>query len=127
MLTTYGEYRLQHIVIRGIESKALFEDDTDRKDFVVRLSNLLQETVTPGYAWALMPFHVHLILRTGSVPIALVMPRLLTAYAVRFNPAFSGDTAGKDIFFRIDTNLFFVRRIGISSSWSHTLWDSACK
>lgn len=25
------------------------------------------------------------------------------------------------------TNQFFVRRIGISGSWPHTLWDSACK
>jgi REP element-mobilizing transposase RayT len=112
---------LHHIVIRGIERKAIFEDNTDRKDFIETLSSLLQETVTPCYSWALMTNHVHLLLCTGSVPItSAVMRRLLTANAVRFNPAFSGDTAGKDIFFRIATNLFFVRRIGISSSWSHT-------
>ena len=34
---------LHHIVMRGIERKALFKDDTDREDFIERLSNLLQE------------------------------------------------------------------------------------
>ncbi|MEN8806560.1 MAG: transposase [Desulfobacterales bacterium] len=118
---------LHHIVIRGIERKAIFKEDTDREDFVERLSSLLQETVTPCYDWALMTNHVHLLLRTGTVPIASIIRRLLTGYAVRFNPAFSGTIAGTDIFFRIATNRFFVRRIGISSSWSHTLWNSACK
>ena len=76
---------LHHIVIRGIERKAVFKDDTDREDFIERLSSLLQETATPCYAWALMTNHVHLLLRTGTVPIASIMRRLLTGYAVRFN------------------------------------------
>ncbi|MGB5407534.1 MAG: hypothetical protein WBN43_12205 [Thiogranum sp.] len=38
---------LHHIVIRGIERKAIFEDDQDREDFLERLSRLLQEMATP--------------------------------------------------------------------------------
>lgn len=76
---------LHHIIIRGIEGRGIFEDDNDREDFLKRLSNLLQETVTPCYAWALMTTHVHLLFRTGAVPIASVMRRLLTGYALRFN------------------------------------------
>jgi hypothetical protein len=34
---------LRHIVIRGFERKAILKDDTDREDFIERLSNLLQE------------------------------------------------------------------------------------
>jgi hypothetical protein len=75
------------MVIRWIERKAIFKDDTDREDFIERLSRLLQETVTPCYAGALITNHVHL--RTVSVPIASIIRRLLTGYAVRFNPAFS--------------------------------------
>ena len=108
---------LHHIVIRGIERKAIFKEDTDREDFVERLSSLLQETVTPCYDWALMTNHVHLLLRTGTVPIASIMRRLLTGYAVRFNPAFSGTTAGTDIFFRIDTNPFYARKIRTYWNW----------
>lgn len=76
---------LHHIIIRGIERKRIFEDDQDREDFLERLSGLLKETMTPCYAWALMANHAHLLLRTGTVPIATIMRRLLTGYAVRFN------------------------------------------
>ena len=76
---------LHHIVIRGIERKAIFEDDQDREDFLERLSRLLQEMVTPCYAWAMMTKHVHLLLRTGKVPIESLMRRLLTGYAMRLN------------------------------------------
>jgi len=76
---------LHHVVVRGIERKGIFKDDKDREDFLDRLSGLLQEKLTPCYAWALMTNHVHLLLRTGQVPIASIMRRLLTGYAVRFN------------------------------------------
>lgn len=50
-----------------------------------RLGGVLEETATPCYAWALIPNHFHLLIRTGSVPVADVMRRLLTGYAVSFN------------------------------------------
>jgi REP element-mobilizing transposase RayT len=111
----------------GSKAKRYFKDVTDREDFIERLSRLLKETVSPCYALALMTNHVHLLLLTGTVPVPSVMRRLLTGYGVHSNPAFSGTTTGTDIFFRIATKRFSVRRIGISSRWSHTLWDMACK
>lgn len=76
---------LHHVIVRGIERKSIFWDDTDRQDFLDRLADLLPRTSTACYAWALMPNHAHLLLRTGESPIAHVMRRLLTGYAVRFN------------------------------------------
>jgi REP element-mobilizing transposase RayT len=76
---------LHHIVIRGIERRKIFWDDADRDDFLERLGDLLKQTRTPCYAWALIPNHVHLLVRTGLVSLATVMRRLLTGYAVRFN------------------------------------------
>jgi REP-associated tyrosine transposase len=76
---------LQHVIFRGIEKKAIFRDDTDYENFLERLSNTLIETRTPCYAWALMPNHVHLLMKTGVQPISHVMRRLLTGYAVQFN------------------------------------------
>jgi len=76
---------LQHIVIRGIERKSIFKDVRDRDNFLGRLGIILPETSTPCYAWALLRNHVHLLLRTGLVPIATVMRRLLTGYAQQFN------------------------------------------
>ena len=76
---------LQHIVIRGIEKKRIFKGAKDYRNFLERLDNILTETITPCYAWALMPNHVHLLLRTGAVPLSTVMRRLLTGYAQQFN------------------------------------------
>ena len=72
---------MHHIVIRAIERKWIFEDDKDREDFLERLSGLLQKMVTPCYAWALMTNHVHLLLRTGTVPMASPTKRLKIAQA----------------------------------------------
>ena len=49
---------LHHIIIRGIERKKIFRSDYDRKNFVKRLSELIPETNTDCFAWALIPNHV---------------------------------------------------------------------
>ena len=74
-----------HIICRGIERRRIFQDNADRDNFIKRISAVLTETSTPCYAWALISNHFHLLLRTGKVPIATVMRRLLTGYAVSFN------------------------------------------
>ncbi len=76
---------LHHIIARGIERRKIFEDDHDRYDFVNNLGLILEQTETACYAWSLIPNHFHLLLRTGPVPIATVMRRLLTGHAVRYN------------------------------------------
>jgi len=76
---------LHHIIVRGIERRKIFHDDRDRKSFLERLGSILEETSTACHAWALLPNHFHLCLRTGTHPIATVMRRLLTGYAVTFN------------------------------------------
>ncbi len=77
---------LHHIIVRGIERRKLFADDTDRNNFLDRIGGILIETQTSCYAWALIPNHYfHLLLRTGKVPIATVMRRLLTGHAGYFN------------------------------------------
>jgi len=76
---------LQHVMARGIERRKLFRDDKDRKSFLDRLADILEETQTQCYAWALIPNHFHLLLRTGPTPLSKVMRRLMTGYAVTFN------------------------------------------
>lgn len=76
---------LHHIIIRGIERKAIFKDNSDRDNFVERLGQIISQTDTGCYAWVLMTNHVHMLLKTGLAPIATVMRRLLTGYAVSFN------------------------------------------
>lgn len=76
---------LHHIIVRGIEGKAIFNDRYDRYNFLDRFGDVLIAASTPCFAWALMFNHVHLLLRTGVTPIAKVMQRLLTGYAQQFN------------------------------------------
>ncbi len=76
---------LHHIIARGIDRKTIFDDDADRDNFLDRLGNILSETQTACFAWALIPNHFHLLLRTGTTVISTVMRRLLTGYAVSYN------------------------------------------
>ena len=76
---------LHHIIIRGIERRRIFSDDQDRDNFIERLGKIITETQTSCLAWALIPNHAHILLRTGSTPLSTVMRRLLTGYAVSYN------------------------------------------
>ncbi|MBW1939594.1 MAG: transposase, partial [Deltaproteobacteria bacterium] len=76
---------LQHVMARGIERREIFKDDQDRKSFIDRLGIILEDTQTQCYAWALIPNHFHLLLRTSLTPLSKVMRRLMTGYAVTFN------------------------------------------
>jgi putative transposase len=76
---------LHHVIARGIDRQAIFSDDTDRSGFLGRLGDILVDTKTACYAWALIPNHFNLLLRAGATPISAVMRRLLTGYAVSYN------------------------------------------
>jgi REP element-mobilizing transposase RayT len=76
---------LHHIIIRGIERRRIFSDDKDRDNFVDRLGDILTDTKTFCFSWALLPNHVHLLFRTGETSLSTVMRRLLTGYAVSYN------------------------------------------
>jgi len=76
---------LHHIIARGNERRKIFEDKKDCKEFLIRLGDILSGTETMCYAWAIIPNHFHLFLRTGTFPIATIMRRLLTGYAMYFN------------------------------------------
>jgi putative transposase len=76
---------LHHVMIRGIERRNIFRNNTDRDDLIARLSSLLPETKTICYAWSLMSNHAHFLLRSGPSGISFLMRKLLTGYAVSFN------------------------------------------
>ena len=76
---------LHHVIIRGIERKKIFWDQTDQQDFLDRLAVLIPETQTRCYAWVLMSNHAHFLFRSGPSGISTLMRRLLTGYVVSFN------------------------------------------
>ncbi len=76
---------VHHVIARGIERRKIFRDDEDRYNFISRLGSLVSETQTRCFAWALIPNHFHLLLKTGNTPVATFMRRLLTGYAMGHN------------------------------------------
>ncbi len=66
---------LHHVRARGSARQRLFQDDTDREDFVQRLARVAATEALPVYAWALLPNHFHLLVRTGRQPLAAVCAR----------------------------------------------------
>ena len=52
---------LHHTIVRGIERRRIFSDDRDRDNFVERLGEIVSDTETFCFSWALMPNHAHLL------------------------------------------------------------------
>lgn len=76
---------LHHVIVRGIERTAIFRDELDRANFLSRLAALAENGGLTVYAWALLPNHAHLLVRTGARPLSRSMRSLLTGYAGAFN------------------------------------------
>jgi REP element-mobilizing transposase RayT len=76
---------LHHIIMRGIEKRRIVDDQKDRKNFVSRMGPIASETNTLIYAWALMPNHAHILLRSSHIGLPNYMRRLLTGYAIVYN------------------------------------------
>jgi REP element-mobilizing transposase RayT len=72
-------------MVRGIEKRQIFLDDRDRERLADRLGDLIVELGARCYAWAFMPNHVHLVLRTGMASVSKLMQRAYTSYALHFN------------------------------------------
>ena len=73
------------MVARGIERGRIFRDQDDHAEFVNRLGAVLTDTKGSCCAWALIPNHIHLVLRTGKEPLSRMMHRLLLGYCVYYN------------------------------------------
>jgi REP element-mobilizing transposase RayT len=74
-----------HVIVRGVDRRDIFRDDADRIAYCERLSLVLPEDGAICVAWALMPNHAHLAVRTGPRPLARVMQRVGTRYGRYFN------------------------------------------
>jgi REP element-mobilizing transposase RayT len=56
---------LHHVKVRGIERRDIVRDRRDRTDFVARVARQAAAAWTV-YAWALLPTHGHLLVRTPA-------------------------------------------------------------
>ena len=76
---------LHHVILRGMDRGQIAADEEDREAFVARLGDIATATGTTLYAWALLPNHAHLLLRSGQRGLPQFMRRLLTGYAIVYN------------------------------------------
>jgi putative transposase len=76
---------LHHVIGRGIERRQIYMDKTDYEEFLERIETCLEKSPNRILAWALMPNHFHLLIRSGQGGISNFMRRLLTGYATYFN------------------------------------------
>jgi putative transposase len=76
---------LHHVMLRGINKSAIFEDDQDRALFLQRIEKNITAADARVYAWVLMTNHVHILFKSGKQGISQVMRKQLTWYAQYFN------------------------------------------
>jgi REP element-mobilizing transposase RayT len=76
---------LHHVMVRGVARGRIVDDDTDRKRLIAELAEVLPRGEMACLAWVVMSNHVHLLVRTGSMPLGRVMQRWLTRYAGAYN------------------------------------------
>ena len=85
---------MHHVIIRRIERGEIYSDDHDRDNFIERLGDIVTETETFCFAWALIPNRVHIlsselgidpeqVWMPGKHPITVKARSLLCYWAVR--------------------------------------------
>lgn len=71
---------------RGIDGMKIFRSKKDYQTFLKIFSEILLSTKdSPVMAWALMPNHFHILIFIDKTPLATIMRKLLTKYAIYFN------------------------------------------
>jgi REP element-mobilizing transposase RayT len=76
---------MHHVILRGVERGRIVADREDRQAFVTRRGEVAAATGTTIYAWALLPNHAHLLLRSGAQGLPRLMRRFLTGCALAYN------------------------------------------
>jgi putative transposase len=76
---------LYHVIVRGNQRRQTFRHDQDYRAYLERLEKYRAKFQVRIYAYCLMPNHVHLLLETGSAPLAKFMQGLQQSYTHYFN------------------------------------------
>lgn len=74
-----------HVMARGVDGRDIFIDDQDRRLFLNTLNSCVGDASAVVLAYCLMGNHFHLAIQVGDVPLATIIQRLLTGYAMTFN------------------------------------------
>lgn len=76
---------IYHIILRGMNRQAIFEDDEDYIKFIQTLKDCKQKSEFSVYAYCLMSNHVHLLIKEGKEELGLIMRRIGAMYVYWYN------------------------------------------
>jgi len=79
---------LYHVIVRGNQRRKTFRRDDDYKAYLDRLEKYRTRFHVRIYAYCLMPNHVHLLLETGTTPLAKFMQGVQQSYTQYFNRSY---------------------------------------
>ena len=86
----YSQTGLYHVVFRGMNRQNIFEEKNDFIKMMEVMQSLKQEMRFEIYAFCLMSYHAHILLKEHDMgDISVIMKRLLTRYAGWFNRKYS--------------------------------------
>ena len=74
-----------HIVNRGVERRNIYLDDEDHVKFLEILDESAKVYGFEIYAYVLMDNHYHLLLKTSSLNLSLLMRQINSRYGMYFN------------------------------------------
>ncbi len=76
---------MYHVMNRGDQREAIFQDDEDRERFLATLGEACQKTEWQVHAFCLMSNHFHLVVETPQANLVAGMKWLLGVYTKRYN------------------------------------------
>ena len=74
-----------HVMMRGVNRQAIFENDGDRLHFMSVLKECKEISGFRLHAFCLMPNHLHFLIEPAGEPLDLVFRRIGIRYAVWYN------------------------------------------
>lgn len=80
---------IYHVVLRGINKQAIFEDAADYRKILSILKHYREKCGYEIYAYCLMNNHIHLLIKEGEEGLGLVFRRLGVAYVFWYNWKYS--------------------------------------
>ena len=82
---TKSKSNIYHIIMRGINRQAIFEDIEDREKFIQTLQKYKDICQFKLYAYCLMDNHLHLLLMVDKEPLETVIRRICGSYVLGYN------------------------------------------
>lgn len=76
---------IYHIMLRGIDKRNIFINDSDYEKFIEYIKKAKEKTEFTAYGYCLMTNHVHMLIKTESEEIGNIVRRITVGYAQYHN------------------------------------------